>query len=438
MQLINLMSDIFSGPGSKMKVKLAAQTLSASVANALEFCSQNLNIIKFKDSSATVKFIRTVDQLFDVLNSRNPLAKGYKSPLRVGNEHYWRPFLLSAIEYLKQLKLSNGQLMSESLRKTGVIGFVASATSIMQVFDTLVANSQHPIPLTYILSYKFSQDHLELFFAVIRSRGGSNNNPSPIQLRATWKRLLTHNKIKDVTTGNCIPVENCRLLDINFSLESLQSNANVNIETVSSVRRDGEHEAAPDDCVHDDHDYVPSVTYLSQFVENVTVCIAGFVVKSLVAHIDCEPCRESMIGGKMAEDVVRSDFGLLHLRDLGGLITPSEDVIAVCKSSEHHIRQFIGPMHKPLIGTNVRARIRHRVLSDFVGRDVFVSLTDHGLGMDPMSNHRIEIIGAVADKYITIRLHHQCKLHTRSVQGANCHQFVRKLSISRDSRCQVF
>ena len=106
----------------KMKVKLAAQTLSASVASALEFCNHHLNIATFKDSDATVKFIRTLDRLFDALNSHNPLAKGFKAPLLVGNECIWRPFLLSAVNYLKQLKLSSGQLVSDSLRKTGVIG----------------------------------------------------------------------------------------------------------------------------------------------------------------------------------------------------------------------------------------------------------------------------------------------------------------------------
>jgi len=410
----------------KMKVKLAAQTLSASVASALEFCNQHLNIAKFKDSGATVKFIRTLDRLFDVLNSRNPLAKGFKAPLRVGNECIWRPFLLSAVDYLKQLKLSNGQLVSESLRKTGVIGFVASATSIMQVFDTLVANHRHPVPMKYILSYKFSQDHLELFFAVIRSRGGSNNNPSPMQLVATWKRLLTHNQIKDVTTGNCIPIENCRLLDINFSLELLQKSANINIETISSFRRHSEDAVVQGDCSNDDHDYLPSVTTLSQFVDNVVVYIAGYVVKSLEAHIACEPCRESMIGVKMLDDVCRSDFGLLQLRDRGGLITPTADVIAVCKSAEHHIRHFIGPRHKPLIGSNVRARICHCVLTDFIGRNIFMSLAEHSLGMEPMSNHRVEMIRAVANKYITLRLHHQCKLHTRCVQGATCRSICTK------------
>lgn len=55
-----------------MKVYLAAQTLSSSVANAIEFCDKILQLPEFKNSGPTVKFIRTVDRIFDFLSVRNP------------------------------------------------------------------------------------------------------------------------------------------------------------------------------------------------------------------------------------------------------------------------------------------------------------------------------------------------------------------------------
>jgi len=38
--------------------------------------------------------------------------------------------------------------------------------------------------MKYLLTYKFSQDHIELFFGAVRSTGGFNNNPT------AYKRLL--------------------------------------------------------------------------------------------------------------------------------------------------------------------------------------------------------------------------------------------------------
>jgi hypothetical protein len=66
----------------KMNVRLAAQTLSSSVANAIEFLDKSTKLPSFCNSHGTVKFIHTIDRLFDILNSRNPIAKGFKTPLR--------------------------------------------------------------------------------------------------------------------------------------------------------------------------------------------------------------------------------------------------------------------------------------------------------------------------------------------------------------------
>jgi pyruvate carboxylase len=69
----------------KMKVDLAAQSLSSSVTDAIGYCTNVLKLPQFKVSEATVKFIRTIDHLFDILNSRNPCAKCFKAPLRVNS-----------------------------------------------------------------------------------------------------------------------------------------------------------------------------------------------------------------------------------------------------------------------------------------------------------------------------------------------------------------
>ena len=52
----------------KMKVNLAAQTISSSVADAIDFFRESGHQ-DFQNSEGTVKFIRTIDRLFDLLNS---------------------------------------------------------------------------------------------------------------------------------------------------------------------------------------------------------------------------------------------------------------------------------------------------------------------------------------------------------------------------------
>jgi hypothetical protein len=57
-----------------MKVNLAAQALSSSVADALEYCEGKLKLPQFQGCGPTVQCICVFDHIFDVLNSRNPLT----------------------------------------------------------------------------------------------------------------------------------------------------------------------------------------------------------------------------------------------------------------------------------------------------------------------------------------------------------------------------
>ena len=61
-----------------MKVKLTAQVLSASVADAIEFYDLDLNISEFKKSIATVDFLQNFYDLFEILNSRSLKHLGFK------------------------------------------------------------------------------------------------------------------------------------------------------------------------------------------------------------------------------------------------------------------------------------------------------------------------------------------------------------------------
>lgn len=68
---------------NKMKMLLAAQTLSSSVADPFDFLREGFKIEAFQSSENTVKFVRHIDRLFNILNSRTPLTKGFKQPLRL-------------------------------------------------------------------------------------------------------------------------------------------------------------------------------------------------------------------------------------------------------------------------------------------------------------------------------------------------------------------
>ena len=57
--------------------------------------------------------------------------------------------------------------MHQTRRKTGFIGFLVAIRSTQNLFASLVERNE--APLHYMLTYKFSQDHLELFYGAVRS-----------------------------------------------------------------------------------------------------------------------------------------------------------------------------------------------------------------------------------------------------------------------------
>ncbi|KAL3241989.1 hypothetical protein MRX96_021525 [Rhipicephalus microplus] len=153
-----------------MKVRLAVQVLSASVADALVFCEHELKLPQFRGASATARFISVFDNLFDILKSRNHSAKSFKAPLRKQNENRWKSHFDEARRYIMALKDPAGRPVLESPKRTGFLGFIVCMQSIEHIFDRLVVRGT----LRYILTHKTSQDHVETFFGCIRGRGGFN------------------------------------------------------------------------------------------------------------------------------------------------------------------------------------------------------------------------------------------------------------------------
>jgi hypothetical protein len=241
----------------KMKVNLASQVFSYSVANAIEYCNKELKLPQFQGSEATVKFIKLFDGLFDILNSRNPCAKGYKAPLLVANKSVWDPYLDNACNYILGLKSAVGQLMHTTRPKTGFIGFLAAVKSIKGLFHELVERAE--APMKYLLSYKFSQDHLELFFCAIRSAGGFNNNPTAEQFTSAYKRLLMRSSIQG-GKGNCEQRDPTEILNVVDDTCKI-NNEEISISTAAMIRKYDLVEREP---VIYDHDYcdLPNIVHL--------------------------------------------------------------------------------------------------------------------------------------------------------------------------------
>ena len=277
-----------------MNVRLAAQTLSESATCSLKFCLKE-GIPGFEGCEATIKFLQMFNGLFDILNSRNLKSTGWKSPMQEKNYEMCQMFLLEARSYILSLKESVNNLpLVAGRRKTGFVGFIMCIDSAISTYETLVMS--HEFHMNFLLTYKFSQDHIELFFGQIRSMGGSNNNPTARQFSKAYKQLLTHNEIQDVTRGNCLPLNSITVLTAS-SFTTGNVICQQEIPSVTIINKSVTKSRASEDIseFHEIEDYCINYDELSTCSEKIVAYIAGFVVSKLKQTIGCEFCLAVLV-----------------------------------------------------------------------------------------------------------------------------------------------
>ena len=400
----------------KMNVKLAAQLLSESVATSLQFCLDE-KLSDFKGCEATIEFIKIFNNLFDVLNSRNLCSSGFKRPISEKNSSEIISFLEEAETYIKNLKLTDGLHVIKSNRRTGFLGFIFCIQSLLHTYKSFIACSDPQ--LSYITTYKMSQDHIELFFGKIRSMGGCNNNPTSKQFSCAYKKLLVHNDIQDVLRGNCLPLDSVPALSVSshylndrdivtpsvHAINTTFTKARILTDDFESTSADTEQST----CISDSQT-------LTSPESNIVAYIAGFVVFKLKKSIRCEACRSAL------ETTATSWMhSLINVKSKGGLTMPSTDVIGICMSSEKLFRAKVSNVKESHLTLSPRQcdELVYSVLSGYTTKAVFPQLNKHMLETGPLENHVLFLIKAVAEKYLQIRHYYAGKEFTSKLRSLN-------------------
>lgn len=246
-----------------MKVKLAAQLFSSSVAKGLKL-ARLLGVAGFEDSEPTEYLCTVIDRLFDILNSKSPRVLNFKAPLTARRLVYQRAFLEETAALLLNLTTEDGKLkICESRRSMGVLGFVADIKSILFLAQTILGLSIAGKPILYICTYKLSQDHLEIMFACIRKAGGFNNNPTAKQFQATFKKLMFRSGVA-LTPSDCANIT--AQDDTTFVIPVTTQYASSSTDDICDS---GEGNFVLFEDAINDHGYSMDTLRLSPFVDNI-------------------------------------------------------------------------------------------------------------------------------------------------------------------------
>lgn len=170
---------------NKMNVRLAAQTLSNSLANSIDFARVE-GLKEFEKSEATVGYIRTVNNLFDVMNTkRNHNGGDFKELISERTVETFLDFFEFARDFLKKVQVFQKDRLIPIFSSnvfTGFFGFYHNANSFMGIYNDYIKGSED----SEFYTFDVSQDHLETYFGCIRRMNGCNDNPTIQQFEAAY------------------------------------------------------------------------------------------------------------------------------------------------------------------------------------------------------------------------------------------------------------
>lgn len=146
--------------------------------------------------------------------------------------------------------------------------------------------------LKFLAIYKFSQNHLKLFFGV--SHGGYNNNSTARQFRSFYFKLIINATIRDGGLGNCIHQDQIGIL--NTSSVKIKEPKDFINETC--ILRNIDVELDTEQLNLHDHDYIANSNSLLSFSKKAIIYKARFVAHQLKTKIKCDICVNAHFGEK--------------------------------------------------------------------------------------------------------------------------------------------
>ena len=161
------------------------------------------------------------------------------------------------------------------------------------------------------MTYKMSQDPLEIFFSSIRACLGFNNNPNVVQFQAAYKKLCAGGILKS-SVGNCLWDDDTKILTVKDDQD-----------------KDNDEQ---EECTSDLMDLN---VHNSEYKENVLVYVAGFIQRKIIEHEKCNDCSSYL----RSSDIVLTS-SLIEQKDLGGLVKPSVEVYQLVRTANQMIEHF--------------------------------------------------------------------------------------------------
>jgi len=229
---------------------------------------------------------------------------------------------------------------------------------------------------------------------------GWNNNPSAKQFSYAYRRLLSRASVSGTGSiaANIIQQDHTDLLHLTPQADNCSDDQFVSSNLINKLISD--------------HDYC-TVQRLSVFISSVLEYVSGWVVRTLSPKIACADCLAALVAPANTDSRGKS---LLEIKNNGGMVIPSDGVIAVVQQAEKVLREVVN-FHQIKKEDHWGHILEMRVLERISG-DVFPQLADHfrdtQTGID---SHYSDLVRNMCRSFISLRRYYVINLTNQKLCG---------------------
>ena len=325
---------------SKMRVKLAAQVLSHSVAAAI-YTYVSLGALP-SQGIGTAELLARVDEIFDCCNSPSFYDKRIKRRLLTPSSPHVE-VLRNGITFFQSIKVVNPSTGED---RTGLLkclkGWCLTLSAILSLWQTLYSEGV----ASFIVTRQLNQDPLENFFGSIHQHGGNSDNPTPMQFKRAYRKLF-HSNLLTVISGNCEADNNETLLHLS-NLE----NTNIPSFATGSIKKP---------LTITSTDYASEDMQLRIVRENAIAYVAGYLLRKAFEKHKCSKCA-TLANENLDSDRSTFLFFKAYQTDasmFGGLVSPSSQMLAYVTILEDKFVTYFSSLKKSVgIGNDVLHQLK--------------------------------------------------------------------------------
>ena len=262
-------------PFSKMRVNLAVQVMSHSVAAGISTLVSLGHLPKEADQTAI--FIDHFDKLFNVFNSKSLKSK---QPMAhaLSDKTSHVSFLRESLNFLEKTSIPSQKELP------CLQGWKMSINALLALWEDLHSNHQ----FKFLLTNRLNQDCIENLFSIIRGKGGNRVNPTPQQFRSSFRHIVVEKLFIQSVNSNCKVDFDHILLDMSSLCTKSKSRCPEARATVSGAEKYSSAEISE---IMKCSKLISVSTPPCNLTENITTYIAGYLLRKFPVD-QCTTCSQ--------------------------------------------------------------------------------------------------------------------------------------------------